>query len=293
MKWTNFSNLPQSIVRAVQFNDRPKAGPNDISVTTLLRPAQARALEAIHDEEIEQDVADALYRLHGQSVHSVLERGADATLGDVAEKQFYWPLGNIRVTGRVDLIEADGTLADFKTTSVYSFLLGDKDDWTAQANMYRWLAEKNGHKINKLRIIALLRDWQKSKVGPDDPDYPTVPMKVKELEMWPMEKTEQFIRARIEAHLLASKDASSVPCTAEERWERKGAFAVMKPGGKRSMRNLPTKDEAEAYIKNTGLTNLKIEERLSVQTRCLSYCLAAPWCEQKKAMDAEKSTKTA
>ncbi len=290
MKWTNSANLPESIVRAVKWSDRPEPQPKSISVTTLLRPPQMRALEKIHDAEIETDVADGLWRLLGSAVHSVLERANEDSLDDISEQRFYWPLNGWKLSGQVDLIEKGGILSDFKITSVYSFLLGEKPEWTAQANLYKWLAEKNGQEINSLRIVAILRDWQSSKVSVDEPDYPKVPMIVMPLEMWPLEKTEAFILDRLAAHEKSLIDPSSVPCAPEERWERAGKFAVIKQGQKRAVKLFDEKMEANNFIVNLGNVypgtdkKLTIEERPTLQRRCESYCAVLKWCLQGQSL---------
>lgn len=284
LKFTNEHNLPESIVRAVKWSDRPEPQPKSISVTTLLRPAQMRALEKLHDKEIEIDVSDGLWRLLGSAVHSVLERANEENTNDLTEFRFHWLIDGWKLNGQIDLLEGDGILTDFKITSVYSFLLGEKPDWTAQANLYRWLAVKNGAIVKQLRIVAILRDWQASKVSIDEPDYPSIPMVVMPLEMWSLEKTEAFIRERLAAHEKSLIDPHSVPCTPEERWERAGKFAVMKKGQKRSMRNLDTKAEAETYIKNTGIEGLTIEERPTIQKRCEAYCNVLKWCPQGQSL---------
>lgn len=284
----NAYNLPDSLVRAVSLNDRPKFGPKTISVTTLIRPPQMRALEKIHEAEIVEDVSDKLWILLGRAVHKVLEMAADKEAGDVPEERITAELDGWTISGQRDLIERDGTIIDWKCVSVYSFLLGTKDEWVQQLNILRWIAEKNGQSVPSIKIHAILRDHQKSKVSPDEPDYPPIPFINVDVEMWPMEKTEAFIRDRLAAHEKSLIDPNAVPCTPEERWERAGKFAVIRKGQKRSMRNLDTKEEAEIYIKNTGLDTLSIEERPTLQRRCESFCAVLPWCVQAKSLGVVK-----
>lgn len=285
--WTNKFNLPEPIVKAVQWSDRPEAKPNHYSVTTLLRPPQARALEKFHDSEITQDVSDGLWRLLGQAVHSVVERASNGSPG--AELSLSSPIpggeGSV-LTGTTDHIDfKSGVLTDYKITSVWSFLLGDKMDWVAQTNMYKWLAEKIIDKpIQQLQIIAILRDHQKSKVVVDNPDYPPVPLIVQPVEIWDKSKVEGFILDRLVRHQCAEQNPSVVPCTSEERWERIGKFAVIKKGMKKAVRLLDSKEEAGKYAAALKIDGLTVEERPSKQTRCESYCLAAPWCEQRKKL---------
>lgn len=286
MKWTNKFNLPEPIVKAVQWSDRPEAKPNHYSVTTLLRPPQARALEIANKEEIAQDVSEGLWRLLGQAVHYVVEKASNGDPG--AELALSCPIpggGGAILTGRTDHVDfLGGVMTDYKITSVYSFLLGEKEEWVTQLNAYKWMAEKQGHVIKQLQIIAILRDHQKSKVGQDSPDYPPVPIIVQPIEIWPKEKIEGFILDRLVKHQCAEKNSSGVPCSSEERWERIGKFAVVKKGMKKAVRLLDTKEDAEKYAAALKIEGLTVEERPSKQTRCESYCLAAPWCEQRKKL---------
>lgn len=282
MKFLNRFGLPAPLVRAIKWSDRPASfGDNTISVTTLLKPAQARAIEELHKDELETDVSEHVWRLLGQAAHVVVQRAASGDVGEISEMRFYWPLGEWKLTGQIDLLEKDGTLSDFKVTGTYSIVLGEKPEWTAQLNMQRWLLAKNGVEVKKLQIVAILRDWQSSKAGPEEADYPASPMVVVPVEIWSLEKTEQFILNRLTDHEDATKDPASVPCTSEERWERPAKLAVMQKGKKRALRLLDTQAEADTFILNANLKDVFIESRPAVNRRCEGgYCMASKWCTQ-------------
>ena len=72
MKYTNKLNLPQPLVSAI-VNDKYDSGTSDISVTSLLKPYQLRALERHHDK-LTEDIADRIWSLLGQVIHGILER---------------------------------------------------------------------------------------------------------------------------------------------------------------------------------------------------------------------------
>lgn len=292
MKFTNRHNLPAPVVRAIQWNDRPDFDEKTISVTRLLKPAQAVALEKIHSEEIVEDVADHLWRLLGQAVHYIIEKGSIA--GDVAETRLTVNIMGWVISGQFDLLEQDGTLSDFKVTSVWSYLLGDKPEWVAQANIYSYIARKNGLNVNKLQIVAILRDWQSSKAGKaEDEDYPLAPLKVIPVEMWSDDKIEAFLMGRLGAHIAATKNPAAAPCSPEERWERPSTWAIMERGKRGAHKVLRSHADAEAYMGNlqkAGMKGFSVEFRPGSSRRCYGrFCLAAPWCEQKKAMDRAKS----
>ena len=72
MKYTNTNNIPKEIIRAVS-NDSYSKGASTISVTGLLQPPRIRVLREEHDNEIVVDVSNEIWKLLGQSVHTILE----------------------------------------------------------------------------------------------------------------------------------------------------------------------------------------------------------------------------
>lgn len=275
MKITNEYNLPQPIVRAVT-NDPYTRGGAHISVTGLISPPRKRILEARHDEKISVDASERIWSLLGQSVHHILERsGGDGVL---TEERLSIDVNGWRVSGQADLLEADMTLSDYKVTSVYSFLLGDKPEWEAQLNMYAHLYRRNGFEPKRLQIVAILRDWTSSKAA--EADYPKAPCLCVEVPMWPDEKAAAFIAERVGIHQAADARADhDLPaCTSAEMWERPTTYAVKKVGGKRAINGgvCTTMDEARRVQgQNPGT---EVEVRAGERVRCERFCNAAPFC---------------
>jgi hypothetical protein len=99
-------------------------------MTDLIRPPFIRWLEALHQDELEEPVEARLFSLYGSSAHAVLERACGPE--DFAEERVFLEVEGVRVSGKFDLLEADGTLNDFKLTSVYSMKearRGEKLEW--------------------------------------------------------------------------------------------------------------------------------------------------------------------
>ena len=277
MIWTNKYNLPAPLASAIRNDTYETVG--DISVTGLLKPHQLRELERRHKDEITEDVSDHLWRLLGQSVHAVLER-ADTT-NHLAEERLTVKIDDVVLSGKPDLLDSEGVLSDYKVTSVWSFILGDKPEWENQLNVYKWIYEKYGFKINKLQIVAILRDWTRSKA--DESDYPPVPFQVVEIPIWPDGKAEAFVRERVNefkvAHGLPSE---SLPiCTKSERWERPSAWAVMKEGRKRAINGgvFSEESQAETLLEVVGRGHY-IEFRPGESVRCENFCKVNQWCHQ-------------
>jgi hypothetical protein len=280
--FTNRENLPEPIVRAVT-NDPYTKGKSDFSVTELLQPPRARALINKHRDEIVEDVADRLFALMGQIGHAILERAGGESL---VERRFFAKVATFTISGQADLvITPEGSeLIDYKFCSVWTMLNGVKPEWTQQVNILRYLAANDigdvGKEpiycdINKANIVAIFRDWSKPKAGREK-DYPQSQVKVFPVELWPLEKTEEFICNRIAAHITAEKILPL--CTDEERWRTQEKWAVMKEGRKSAVKLYDHKEHA--IISTRGESKLYIQHRPGESKRCEFYCNAAPFCTQ-------------
>src|SRR3990167_5284371 len=122
MQLSNKYNLPDTIVSAVKNDSYSHSGA--ISITGLIRPPRMRSLEMRHDSEITIDASERIWSLLGQSVHAILAR-ADTT-NHLSEERLNAEVLGWKVSGQADLYSQDGTISDYKVTSVFSFLLGEK-----------------------------------------------------------------------------------------------------------------------------------------------------------------------
>ncbi len=101
--------------------------------------------------------------------------------------------------------------------------------------------------------------------------------------LWGYEKAEAFCRERVRLHAMAQSGNGALPeCTAEERWEKSPKWAVMKKGRKRALRLYDTEAEAQKHAQSEKLCH--VEHRPGESVRCQSYCNAAPYCDQWKAL---------
>jgi hypothetical protein len=278
MNITNKLGLPSSLARAVS-NDRYSRGDAHISVTGLIGPARKRYLEQLHADEISEDVAERIWALMGQITHGILERADDTAW---CEERLFIERFGWRISGQFDryLLELDGLLQDYKLTSTYSIKDGVKAEWEAQENIYALMLREHGYHVEKLEIVAILRDWQKAKAKHTD-DYPQVPALVIPVRVWPTDQIETYIQQRLNAH---SKAHRSLPeCTAEERWERPAVYALMKAGRKHALKLYSNETEAQNALAQTGKGH-EIQYRPAEQRRCQDYCPALPFCSQGQAL---------
>lgn len=281
MKITNKHNVPETLVALAnkQYYSKGKA---DFSVTEIISPPQVQRLRRRHHEEIEQDVADMLWQLLGSALHVVAERGeAD---GHTTEERIFAEIDGVTLSGAIDLQHEtdDGVvITDYKFTSAWA-LRKDKFEWEAQQNIYAWLVSTvNKKPVTSVRICALIRDWSRREASVK-PDYPQAPIQVIELRLWPLEKTEAYIRERIELHRnakVADDWGDALPeCTEDERWIRNTMFAVKKEGRKTAIRVVEDEQEAKALAEEKGGY---VEERKGEPVRCTgNFCGVAQWCQQ-------------
>lgn len=282
MQYTNRHGLPSGIVAAVT-ND-PYVGGGDISVTRLIKPPQIVRLEKEHADELSVDVADRIWSLLGQSVHSVLERAYPEGRG-LAEERLYGVIDGVTLSGQFDVLE-DETLTDFKVTSVWAAMSEDKSDWEQQLNCLRYLAHlklnetrDRRYVVTKLQIVAILRDWTKHKAGMGD--YPSHQVQVIPLKVWDLNETRDWIAARLADHAAPTPRA----CTADEMWMRPGVHALMKKGRKTAVKLYQSASAAAGAAKESK--DLYVIERPAEFVRCDNYCDVNKWCPQYKARHAE------
>jgi len=281
LKVTNKHNVPETLV-ALATRDYYSKGKADYSVTEIISPPRIQRLRRQHHEQMEQDVSDMLWQLLGSALHVVAERGvAD---NHITEERIIADIGDVKLSGAIDIqrVTDEGIIiTDYKFTSAWA-LRQDKPEWEAQQNIYAWLVEKvKGQKVIGVQICALIRDWSRREASVKA-DYPQAPIQVLELPLWPLEKTEAYIKERIDAHRMSKVQADwgdeLPPCTDDDRWVRETKYAVKREGRKTAIRVLDTQHEAdELAAKENGY----VEVRKGEAIRCTgNFCGVAEWCSQ-------------
>ncbi len=275
MNLTNVHGLPDALVNAVR-ND-PYTGGGDISVTKLIDAPKRRTLYKLHKEFVVEDVSERIWSLMGQAVHTVLERAGTSAL---VEERLYADVNGWKVSGQFDRLHlAESVLQDWKVCSVFKSK-GDVS-WERQLNMLRWLAHKNGYKVDRLQVVAIFRDWKRAEADRKD-DYPKQNVAVIEVPVWSLEDAEAYAEARVQMH-QRSEAGEEVECTEEERWYTGTTYALMKVGGKRAKKVAPTRDELGAVPDDHY-----VEERPGMSRRCEGYCEVAPFCAQFQKLKSQE-----
>jgi len=285
MKITNKFNVPETLV-ALATRDYYTKGKSDYSVTEIISPPRIQRLRRKHFEEIEQDVSDMLWMLLGTALHVVAERSE--VLGHTNEERLSAGINGIILSGAIDLQKDDEdgvTITDYKFTSAWA-LMNDKPEWEQQQNIYKYLVERVKKKpVKGLKICALIRDWSR-RDAQNKPDYPQAPIQVIDIPMWTFDRTEAFIKERVEMHRDSKVSADwgdELPlCSEEERWVKQTTYAVKKDGRKTAIRVFDTQDEADALLKEMPEKDKGfIEIRKGEAVRCTgNFCGVSQWCNQ-------------
>lgn len=272
MKLTNKFNLPEAIVNAIK-NDPYNPGACDMSVTTLISPPRLVELKRRHYKDIKEDVSDRIWSLFGQGIHTVLERAeTDATTETrLAIERQGWV-----ISGQLDRYDAvTGLLSDYKCTSVYAVKNGHRQEWEAQLNILATILREHGHTVNKLEVVAILRDWSNGRAN--GKDYPECSVAVIEVPLWSQEKCEEYIDSRIRIHQAAKVKLPT--CTPDEKWQTDDVFALKKEGRKTAVKLYETEAEANEALVAAGDKHY-IEHRPGRCVRCEGYCPVAEFCDQ-------------
>ena len=282
---TNLYALPTPIQQAVVFNDTLRGDldrrTDIISVTKLIAPVQITYLTRKYWDQLSEDVLDRLWALFGQAVHAILSWQTPDN-DTLIEHRLAIPIADTGMTlsGQFDRLHLpSGTLSDWKTTSVWSLGDGVKFEWEAQLNILRYLCQAHGYQVNKLEVVAILRDWSHSQAKGEH--YPPLPVVTLPVKMWSENDTYDYIMERIKLHQAALITDQPAPCTDQDRWRRPNQYAVKKPGAARALRVLADENEAQSLVAKTP--GAVLEVRSGENIRCERFCAVAPFCAQFNA----------
>lgn len=315
-------SLPLAVWLAHDEYDYVEGVENYISVTTLMKPLRQIILPSrIPPSERQLDVTDFIAQSLGHAIHDSIEKAwkngharalrmmgyGDETIGRIAinptdeerrQSNSMIPVYleqramreiNVNGTtytigGKFDMV-AEGIVNDFKSTSVWSWIKGSRDDeHKEQGSLYRWI---HRDKITEdyVRIHYIFTDWSKS----GQRQFPNYPRRIeyKDIPLLSIEETEQYIRNKL-ALIQKYKDtpeAQLPECTDEELWRSSPVHKYFsdpekaKVPGARSSKNFDDAAEARRHMAEKGGKGIVITQPGEVK-RC-GYCAAYDICTQK------------
>lgn len=297
MKLTNRFNLPELFYTAIEKkNAAYDKGSVDRSVTQLMTSPRIDRLRAEHYSDLTKDISDEVWAMMGAVLHSVLEEAADPAT-TITEERLFCELADWKISGAIDVqrLNPDGTISieDYKLTTTFSVKSTEiKPEWVDQLNSYAYLVEKSkGIPVRDLKIIAIFRDWTKSK-SVMSPLYPPAPIMPIEIPLWDRKTREDFLINRIrlhqEAEVLHEAGYELPLCGRKDYWEQGAKWAIKKPGRKRASSIHASEEEAKAVL-STLESGYIIEHRPGRRARCEgNWCQVAGYCTQWKNYQDQK-----
>ncbi len=317
-KYSNIQAVPLSmqVFLATDHYDY-NSNVNYISATSLIKPLRQLILGSrVNIEEAAVDITQMVASRVGTAIHDGIERAWSGnykkamtdlgypesvinrivinkpvdqiTDGDIPiyfEQRLEKPINGYTVTGKFDFI-CEGTVEDFKTTSVYTYINSRSDDkYVLQGSIYRWLDPKL-ITSDQMAIQYIFTDWSAAKAK-SDPKYPQLRTVRKAFELMPIQQAEKFIVDKL-ALIEKYKDAdeSEIPeCTNEDLWRSEPVFKYYKNPEKlsRSTKNFDDKQSAYLYAAQQGV-GIVLEKPGEV-TAC-KYCSGFSLCTQKDRLYA-------
>ena len=281
MKYTNKHNLPDPVVRALTSSEKGEKV-EGLRVTTLIDSPRVSQLRQANAHQIVEDVSDLVWRVMGTAMHEVFQKAASNAY--ISEERLSHTVDGTLISGAIDYqFESDGEvdLKDYKSTSVYTIIVGDKPDWERQINVYAYLIRHaKGLKVRSASIVAVLRDWRKSDAERRG-DYPEASIIEVKIRLWPDDEQDAYVKERVRLHRVAEleQDFDLPPCTPEEQWMRPAKWAVHKGKNKRALKLFDNEEDAQEFAGQSE--DRSAIERPATLTRCENnYCRVADFCDQ-------------
>lgn len=313
MKLTNTTgiSLPLAVWLASDNYDFV-AGDKSISATALLKPVRQILLKERLTEETREtpDVSDFLASRLGHSIHDGIEQAWKASYKAALSKLGYpdhlinrvkvnpekiepndipvWieqrgsrEIKGYTISGKFDMV-LEGVLQDFKSTSVYTYIKGSKDeDYCLQGSIYRWI-HQDKITADHINIQFIFTDWSRAQAR-SQKDYPQQRVLSHRVELMSIEETEAWITNKLnELEKYALADETEIPrCSDKELWRGETVYKYFADPQKtdgRATKNFTNLSEANAFraSKAKGIV-LTVPGKV----KACSYCPAFLSCTQK------------
>ena len=321
LEYTNKNNVSLALAVFLMYDDYEyDERPNSISATGLIRPLRQLVLSKQNPAVLKTvDIADLVATRMGSAIHKGCEdawtdpenvKNALKVLGAsedaidnikinppyikpgetpvYVEQRAEKEILDFVISGKYDLV-LDGTLNDYKSTSVWTYIFdSNADSYTKQGSIYKWL---NPDKITSdyININYIFTDWSAAKARMDTKSYPQIKTLTKQYPLWSTEETQNWIMNKIEAYkALANTPQEGLPqCTDEELWATEETFKYYKNPNKldRSTKNFKTMNEA--LVRKSADGDVGIIKTVPGEVKACRYCPVIGICTQAETMLAE------
>lgn len=226
---------------------------------------------------------DNVWSILGRAAHHILENHAGEDT--IAESRLYTTVKDRIIGGQVDNYH-DKVITDYKITSAYTLVYGSRiEEWEEQLNGYAYLFRQHDFEVERLQIVAILRDWQESKAKQDS-KYPQTPIVIIPLNLWTEAEQREFIEEAVYWNILAetTEDEALPLCRPHEMWEQPTKWALMKDGRKTAVRVVETDEECNQLSEQYPINGIDYfwVQRPGARTRCERFCIVSSFCHQYK-----------
>lgn len=307
------------------YNDDPFV----ISTTSLIKPVRQLILGTRAEQTVGNRVAPALASMMpsrlGSAIHDAIERawlnnhqvaleamGVPKRVRDrvrvnptkeylaLAEKEgidiipvyleqrSHKTVGKWTVSGKYDFV-GDGYPEDFKTTGVYTFIMGNNTDkYRLQLSIYRWLnPEIITQDVGKIQMI--FTDWSAMQAR-QDPRYPQQRFHELRIPLLSYAETDLYVNQRLNLiESCTNLDEHLLPlCDDEDLWRTEPKFKWYKNGdttAKRSTKNFDSLHDAQRHMTVEGGGAGAIKE-VPGEVKACHHCPGFSLCSQKDALIA-------
>lgn len=310
-------SLPLAVWLASDSYDFSSAGRRAISATSFLKPVRQILLRErlTKENKITPDVADFIASRLGHAIHDSIEsawvegyapalrklgfpekliarvqvnpkvadpEGIQVWLEQRTERE----LLGYTISGKFDMV-LDGVLQDNKSTSVYTYMLGSKDDdYCKQGSIYKWL---NPDKItaDHMNIQFIFTDWSRAQAK-QNPKYPQQRVLEHRVELMSVAETEAWMTQKLrDLEKVADLPEDQLPfCSDKDLWRGDDVYKYysnpLKTDGK-SSKNLASASEAAAYMNEKGGKGVVL--KVGGKVKACGYCPAFDICTQKDAYE--------
>jgi hypothetical protein len=299
-----------------EYDERP----DSISATGLIRPLRQLVLSKQNPALLKTvDIADLVSTRMGSAIHKgcedawtdldnvsnalrVLGASEDAisrikinpetipagVTPVYVEQRVEKEIDNFIISGKYDLV-LDGTLNDYKSTSVWSYIYdSNADSYIKQGSIYKWLSPD---KITDsyMNINYIFTDWSAAKARMDTKSYPQQRVLTKQYPLWSIEETQNWIQNKLAQYKLHSNTPQEglLECTDEELWATEETFKYYKNPNKldRSTKNFKTMNEA--LVRKSADGDVGIIKTIPGEVKACRYCPVVSVCTQASTMLAD------
>ena len=284
-----------------------------ISVTSLMKPIRQIVLSARASQDRTEDLSSRIALQLGHAIHDSVERAwvyryekalasldipqqvidrfvinpkpedlKDDSIPVWIENRAVRELNGWKISGKFDM-SLNYRLKDFKSTSVFTYMKGRKDEnYRQQGSAYRWI-HRDKVKEDEIDIQFLFTDYS-AAMSASTPGYPVSRLLSYTLPLYTLEETENWLASRLDdldRYMDAPQEA--LPrCTDEELWRGDSQWKYYSDPTKTDGRATKNFDDAAEANRHKAEKGKGVVIHVPGKVKACLYCQAFNDCDQRK-----------